>query len=193
MLVSCAHDGPKSSADFAGEFKKICIEGNGKGRIELMTTKQNFSYESQVDRKNNRFDLSMDFPVIGERQIEFSLDPEIANKEIKNSEILDLLDQQLGDRADKKRIAKAIEEFFVFASDFMRFKVANIYPKHFLGSFLNDHFIMERTTSSYRFTVDNSVPNDKFYERLVFKIYLKQISNEAILTLFLVPQSCDRQ
>ncbi|MBC7429290.1 MAG: hypothetical protein H7336_11800 [Bacteriovorax sp.] len=193
MLASCAHEAPKTSADFAGEFKKICIEGSGKGRIELMSTRQNFSYESQVDRKNNRFDLSMDFPVIGERQIEFSLNPEIANKEIKNSEITDLLDKQLGERPDKKRIAKTIEEFFVFASDFMRFKVANVYPKHFMGSFLNDHFIMERTTPSYRFTVDNSVPNEKFYERLIFKIYVKEISNEAILTLFLVPQSCDRQ
>ncbi|MBC7712243.1 MAG: hypothetical protein H7177_02830 [Rhizobacter sp.] len=158
-----------------------------------MTTKQNFSYESQVDRKNNRFDLSLDFPVVGERQIQFSLNPEVANKEIKNSEITAMLDQQLGERADKKRIAKTIEEFFVFASDFMRFKVANVYPKHFSGSFNNEHFIMERTTPSYRFIVDNSVPNDKFYERLIFKIYSKDLSNDAILTLFLVPQSCDRQ
>jgi hypothetical protein len=191
LVTSCATISPKTAADFAGEFKKICIEGSGKGRIELMTNKQNFSYESQVDRKKDRFYLALDFPVVGERQIEFSLNSETANREIKNSQITEMLDEQIGSRPDKKRIAKTIEEFFVFISDFMHFRVANVYPKHFMGSYLNDHFIMERTTSSYRFVVDNSVSNDQFFERLIFKIYAKQISNEAILTLFLVPQSCD--
>jgi hypothetical protein len=157
-----------------------------------MKTKQNFSYESQVNRKKNRFDLVLDFPIVGERQIEFSLNPEVANREIKDSEISRMLDEQLGDIKDKKRVVKTIEEFFVFASDFMRFRLAKVYPKHFQSNFYDNHFTMERTTPSYRFVVDNFVPNDKFYERLVFKIYAKELSNEAILTLFLVPDSCDR-
>lgn len=191
LITSCGELTPKTQADNAAEFKKICIEGSGKGRIELMAIKHTFTYESQVDRKKNKFDLVLDFPVIGERQIQFSLNPEIANREIKDSELTELLNEQLGERSDKKRISKAVEEFFVFASDFMRFKVANVFPKHYSSSFNNGHFILERHTPSYRFVVDNSVPNEKFFERLVFKIFVKDLSNEAILTLFLVPDSCD--
>lgn len=193
LITSCGELKTQNSSDYSKEFKKICIEGNGKGRIELMTTKQTFSYESQVDRKNNRFDLVLDFAVIGERQIQFSLNPEIANREIKNSEISQLLNEQLGDRPNKKRIAKAVEEFFVFASDFMRFKVANVFPKHYSAAFKSDHFILERSTPSYRFEVDNFVPNEKYYERLVFKLFAKDLSNDAILTLYLVPDACDNQ
>nr|BDT29798.1 hypothetical protein BHI3_32640 [Bacteriovorax sp. HI3] len=133
----------------------------------------------------------LDFPVIGERELALSLDPEFVNRTIKNSEITELLKDQLGERTDKARIAKSIEEFFVFASDFMRFKAAKVYPKHFSASFSDNHFIMERTTPSYRFVVDNSVPNQKFYERVVFKIFVKDLSNDPILTLFLVPKECD--
>lgn len=133
----------------------------------------------------------LDFPVVGERELALSLDPEQVNRTIKNSEITELLKDQLGERTDKARIAKAIEEFFVFASDFMRFKAANVYPKHFSASFSDNHFIMERSTPSYRFVVDNSVSNQKFYERVVFKIYVKDLSSDPILTLFLVPKECD--
>lgn len=113
------------------------------------------------------------------------------NRTIKNSEITELLNDQLGERTDKVRIAKSIEEFFVFASDFMRFKAAGVYPKHFSGSFSDNHFVMERSTPSYKFVVDSSVPNQKFYERVVFKIFVKDLSNDPILTLFLVPKECD--
>ncbi|AUN99621.1 hypothetical protein C0V70_16205 [Bacteriovorax stolpii] len=133
----------------------------------------------------------LDFPVIGERELALSLDPEFVNRTIKNSEITELLKDQLGERTDKAKIAKSIEEFFVFASDFMRFKAAKVYPKHFSASFSDNHFIMERTTPSYRFVVDNSVSNQKFYERVVFKIFVKDLSNDPILTLFLVPKECD--
>lgn len=133
----------------------------------------------------------LDFPVIGERELALSLDPEFVNRTIKNSEITELLKDQLGERTDKAKIAKSIEEFFVFASDFMRFKAAKVYPKHFSASFSDNHFIMERTTPSYRFIVDNSVSNQKFYERVVFKIFVKDLSNDPILTLFLVPKECD--
>ncbi|MBY0413238.1 MAG: hypothetical protein K2Q18_03690 [Bdellovibrionales bacterium] len=110
---------------------------------------------------------------------------------IKNSELTSFLSEQIGEREDKKKIIKSVEEFFVFASDFMRFKAAKTYPKHFSSSFADGHFFLERSTPSYRFVVDSFSENDKFYERVVFKIFIKDQSNNAIMTLFLVPQSCD--
>jgi hypothetical protein len=193
LLSSCAELTPVSSSNNLAELKKICIEGSGKGRIELVNTKQTFTYESQVDRVKNKFDLVLDFSLIGERQIEFSLNPEVTNREIKNSEIAKMLNEQLGERADKKRIVKAVEEFFVFISDFMRFKVANVFPKHFSSKIINGHFILERETPTYRFNVDNAQDNSQFFERLIFKIFIKGFSNDAILTLFLVPESCDEK
>ena len=145
-----------------------------------------------MDRKDNKFDLVLDFPIVGERELALSLNPEIVNRTIKNSEISELLNDHLGERADKKKIAKSIEEFFVFASDFMRFKAAGVYPKHYLATFNNDHFILERSTPSYRFVVDSFSANENFYERVVFKIFIKDLSSNAILTLFLVPQSCEK-
>lgn len=191
FLASCSTPTTKNQSDYSAEFKKICVEGSGNGRIELLTTKHTFSYESQIDKKGNKFDLVLDFPVIGEREIALSLDPEIVNRSIKNSDITELLKEQLGERADKARIAKSIEEFFVFASDFMRFKAASIFPKHYQASFIDGHFIMERSTPSYRFVVDNFVPNQNFYERVLFKIYIKELSADPILTLFLIPKECD--
>jgi hypothetical protein len=167
------------------------VEGSGKGRIELMSTKHTFSYESRIDRPQNKFDLVLDFPIVGERELNISLDPAVTNRAIKNSELTALLNEQLADRTDKKIIAKSIEEFFVFASDFMRFKAAKVYPKHYTSSFVDGHFLLERTTASYRFVVDSYELNDKFYERVVFKIFVKDLSSNATLTLFLVPQSCD--
>lgn len=173
-------------------LKKICIEGSGKGRIELLKNKQTFSYESEVDRKKNKFNLVLDFPVVGEQRVEFSLDPRVANQEIKNSEITNLLSEELKGRADSRQIKKAVEEFFVFTSDFMRFRLAGVVPPHFLVSHSNGHFILERSTSSYLFVVDNFSLNEKFFERLVLKIYAKKILNDPILTFFLVPESCDQ-
>jgi hypothetical protein len=191
LLSSCATDTIKNKIDNSTEFKKICVEGSGKGRIELPTNKYTFSYESKMDRVGNKFDLVLDFPIVGEREVNISLDPQITNRAIKNSELTRYLDEQLGDNKDKARITKSIEEFFVFASDFMRFKAAGVYPQHYAATFSNDHFILERSTNSYRFVVDNYSPNQKFYERVVFKIFVKDLSSNAIMTLFLVPQSCD--
>lgn len=191
FLTSCADHVIKNKSDFSTEFKKICVEGSGKGRIELLNNKYTFSYESRMDRRGNKFDLVLDFPIIGERELNISLDPAVVNRTIKNSEITEFLNEQLGERPDKARIAKSIEEFFVFASDFMRFKAAKVYPKHYASSFSNDHFILERETPSYRFVVDNFSANQNFYERVVFKIFIKDLSSNAIMTLFLVPQSCD--
>lgn len=168
------------------------MEGSGRGRIELLTTKYTFTYESQFDRRGNKFDLVLDFPVVGEKALYISLDPEEMNRTIKSSEIAEMLNEQLEGNSNKKRIAKAVEEFFVFASDFMRFKAAKTYPKHYSSSFVDGHFVLERNTNSYRFAVDNFSSNENFYERTVFKIFIKDLSPNAILTLFLVPQSCEK-
>lgn len=176
---------------YSSEFKKICLSSSGKGRIEILNVKHTFSYESELKRAQNRFDMVLDFPVVGERELSLSLDPSVVNRTIKSSQITDLLKEQLGERPDQQRISKAIEEFFVFASDFMRFRANNNYPAHFQSSLMNDHFILERSTNSYRFVVDNFSANEKFFERTVFKIFIKNLSNDPILTLFLVPQSCD--
>lgn len=168
------------------------MEGSGRGRIELLTTKHTFTYESQFDRSGNKFDLVLDFPVVGEKPLYISLDPEEMNRSIKSSEVTQMLNEQLEGNPNKKRIAKAVEEFFVFASDFMRFKAANVYPKHYSSSFVDGHFVLERNTNSYRFVVDNFSSNENFYERTIFKIFIKDLSPNAILTLFLVPQSCEK-
>lgn len=168
------------------------MEGSGRGRIELLTTKHTFTYESQFDRAKNKFDLVLDFPVIGEKAIFISLNPKLMNEQIKSSEISVMLSDQLGNNPNKIRIVKAIEEFFVFVSEFMQFKAANAYPEHYLPSFIDGHFVLERSTKSYRFTVDNFSSNEKFYERSIFKIFIKDYSSSAILTLFLVPESCEK-
>ena len=167
------------------------MDGSGKGRIELLTTKHTFTYESQFDRAGNKFDLVLDFPVVGEKALYISLDPARMSNEIKSSEISLMLKDQLNDNPNKKNIVKAIEEFFIFTSDFMRFKADKIYPRHYSSSFIDDHFILERTDGAYRFVIDNYVSNEKFYERSVFKIFDKDLSPSPILTLFLVPQTCE--
>jgi hypothetical protein len=139
----------------------------------------------------NRFDMVLDFPIIGERELALSLNPELVNRTIKDSQITELLKEQLGERVDRQRISKSIEEFFVFASDFMRSKSTNTYPKNFSSSLNDGHFTLERSTASYRFVVDNFSDNQEFYERSVFKIFIKNFSTDPILTLFLVPQACD--
>jgi hypothetical protein len=173
------------------EFQKICLNGSGKGRVELLSTKHIFNYEAVLDRKQNKFDLALDFPVVGEKLLSLSLIPEVANLEVKNSEISELLKDHIGPREDRARIAKSVEEFFVFASDFLRYRANNIIPPHYSYEFKDGHFLMERNTKSYKFVVDNFSVNEKFYERTVFKIYIKDHSPDAIVTLFLVPQACE--
>ena len=174
-------------------MKKICIEGSGKGRIELAGSKYIFTYESQVDRLKNLFELALDFPIIGESKVSLSLNPREVSKQIGHSQLVEVLQEQVGDRTDRDQIVKTIEEFFVFASDFIHYKTSGVYPTHFKASSENEHFILNRETPHYHFQVDNFSENPKYFERTVFKIFLKSTSlTDPIMTLFLVPQSCDR-
>ena len=175
------------------KFKKICIAGSGKGRIELVGSKYTFSYESQFNLKKNIFELALDFPIIGETRVELSLNPKEVSKKIGHSELIGVLRQQIGDRADLEEVIKTVEEFFVFASDFIHYKAFSVYPVHFKSNFENDHFNLERSTPHYIFQIDNFSENENYFERTVFKIFVKSVS-ETIprMTLFLVPQACDK-
>ncbi len=167
------------------------MSSSGKGRVELLSTKHTFSYESVLNKQQNKFDLAFDFPIVGEKLLSLSLDPEIVNRDIKNSQITELLKNEIGGREDRAKIAKSVEEFFVFTSEFLKFRASGQIPAHYAVQLKDDHFLLERTTPSYRFVVDNFAANDQFYERSVFKIYIKDHSPDAIVTLYLVPQACD--
>ena len=181
-----------SNAETQNLFRKICIEGSGRGRIELLSQKQLFSYESLIDKKKNIFLLGLEFPVIGERRVALSLSPSDVNKVIKNSEIIELLKDYLNERHDRDKISKAIEEFFVFTSDFLRFKSNNIVPVHYDITLKNDHFLLEKSTQTYRFLVDNFDLGESFYQRFVLKLFINDYGNEPIVTLFLIPESCEK-
>lgn len=175
------------------QFKKICLEGSGKGRIELVGSKYTFGYESLINRSANIFDLALDFPIIGETQVSLSLNPADVSKQIGKTELIEVLRDKVGDRPDRNEIIKTIKEFFVFASDFARYKAASTYPSHFTANSANDHFVLFRDTPHYKFSVDNYSDNETYFERTVFQIFLKSRSiSDPIMTLFLVPQKCDR-
>lgn len=184
-------EGRSQKEIYLREFKKICITSSGKGRVELLSTKHTFDYEAELNQKQNIYNLAFNFPLVGEKMLSLSLNPEVVNRDIKNSEISELLKNEIGGRQDRARIAKAVEEFFVFASEFLRYRAAGIVPAHYAVQLKDDHFLLERTTPSYRFVVDNFAANEQFYERSVFKIYIKDHSPDAIVTLYLVPQTCE--
>ena len=158
-----------------------------------MGSKYTFAYESQINHLKNLFELALDFPIIGESKVELSLNPKEVSKQISHSDLVEVLQQQVGERADRDQIVKTIEEFFVFASDFIRYKASGVYPAHFTSNSENNHFILSRETPHYIFLVDNFSENQNYFERTVFKIFLKSSSpTNPIMTLFLVPQSCDK-
>lgn len=120
-----------------------------------------------------------------------SLNPKVVSTQIGRTELIGLLRQRIGDRTDLEQIIKTVEEFFVFASDFINYKNLGIYPAHFKATLNDDHFILMRETPHYVFSVDNFSDNQTYFERSIFKIFLKtQGYSEPIMTLFLVPQNC---
>ena len=158
-----------------------------------MGSKYTFAYESQINRLKNLFELALDFPIIGESKVSLSLNPREVSQQIGHSELVEVLKERVGDRADRDQVVKTIEEFFVFASDFIRYKASAVYPNHFKSSSENNHFILDRETPHYIFRVDNFSENQTYFERTVFNIFLKSSSlSNPIMTLFLVPQSCDK-
>jgi len=174
------------------ELKKICVEGSGKGRVELMSIKHTFDYESEIDKKKNLFNLVCDFPIVGEKSLALSLNPDVAKRSIKNFEFTDALKEHLGERPDAPKIVKALEDFFLYLSDFLKHKSTGVYPKNYTPTFKDGHFFMERTMNGTRFLVDSFQSNETYYERVQLKLFVKELSNDAIVTLFLVPQTCEK-
>lgn len=122
-----------------------------------------------------------------------SLNPKEVSKTIGHSDLIEILREQVGERSDRDQIVKTITEFFVFASDFIHYKASEVYPTHFTSNSENNHFILSRETPHYTFQIDNFSENQNYFERTVFKIFLKSSSTTApVMTLFLVPQSCDK-
>lgn len=143
--------------------------------------------------RKNLFELALDFPIIGETKVDLSLNPKEVSRKIGRTELIEVLRNQIGDLPNREEVIKTIEEFFVFASDFIRYKALKVYPAHFSSSSKENHFNLERETRHYIFQVDNFSENESFFERTVFKIYLKSSSlTNPCMTLFLVPQSCDK-
>ncbi len=158
----------------------------------MIGSKYTFGYESLLNRPKNVFDLALDFPIIGETQVTLSLNPAEVSRQIGKTELVEVLREKVGDRPDKEEIVKTIKEFFVFASDFVRYRAANVYPTHFTANSDNGHFVLFRETTNYKFNVDNFSDNETYFERTVFQIFYKRRSvSDPIMTLFLVPQKCD--
>lgn len=171
------------------EFLKICVEGEGRGRIEFLGDKHTFSFESKLDH-SDKFLLGLDFPVVGEKLLTINLDPVVMNNVVKDSQLAQFLQEKVPESPNKKRIMKSVAEFFVFSSEFMRARVYKTLPKNYESSFKDEHFLLERQTPSYRFLVDNYSVNNRFYERTIFQIFIKKYSPDPILTLFLAPTDC---
>jgi len=151
-----------------------------------------FGYEALINRKKKAFDLALDFPIIGETIVSLSLNPKEVSKQIGKTELVEVLREKIGERSDREEVLKTIKEFFVFASDFIQYRAASTYPRHFSALSDNGHFLLFRETIHYKFMIDNFSENPTFFERTVFKIFQKNASlTDPIMTLFLVPQSCD--
>lgn len=169
------------------------MEGSGKGRIEIASSKYVFDYESQINKKTNRFELAFAFPIIGEKRLSLSLNPKEAAKEINRSEILQAIESQISNHYNKVELLQAMEEFFVLTSEFLYYRSNLKFPSSYTTRIENDHFIMGRTHSRFRFEVESYDEGQGFFKRVVVKIFpITPSASAALFTLFLVPEACDR-
>lgn len=174
-------------------FNKVCITGTGKGRIEFLANKYPFTYESTLDRANKQFQLAFDFPIVGERKMILDLDPRKTAQKLNHSQIVRLLQSQIGEREDKENIIQAVEEFFVLTSEFIQFRAVNKFPEIYETEFKNDHYILKRIHGDHLFVVDSFILNKDFFERVIVKVFPNKSSESSpILTLFLVPETCEK-
>ncbi len=71
-LVSCAHVVQKKTRTPEEFLKKICLSGSGKGRLEFLSEKYRFSYDSSNDIKEKRWTLAVNVPLLGEEVVELN-------------------------------------------------------------------------------------------------------------------------
>jgi len=174
-------------------FKKICLEGSGKGRIELVNAKYTFDYESQINKSTQYFDLALAFPIIGERKISLSLDPKITAKEISQSAVLSLIEDKIGNRYNKVQVMQAMEEFFVLTSEFLYYKSKDKLPPVYQVKFEGDHFFLVRNHGNFRFEIESYAPENEFFRRVLVKIFpIENANSSPLFTMFLVPETCDK-
>lgn len=194
-MVSCSSLNSSQPLDvnFEKLYQKICVEGSGKGRLEFLAHKYPFTYESLIDRPNNNFNLAFDFPIVGEKKLTLSLDPKKTAQKINHSQMVRLIESQIEEREDKESIIESVEEFFVLTSEFVQFKALNKTPTHYKATVKDDHFLLRREHGQSLFEIDAFVQNEKYFERVILKVFPKNNSqNDPILSLFLIPEACEK-
>ncbi len=170
------------------------MESTGKGRIELVNAKYVFDYEAQVNKRTNYFDLALAFPIIGEKKVSLSLDPKVTAKEINRSELLKMIEGQIGERYNKEQIMNAMEEFFVLTSEFLYYRSREKFPTSYTFRHENEHFYMQRPHAQFRFEVEGFEEVEGFFRRVLVKIFpLSPESSASLFTLFLVPETCEQK
>lgn len=169
------------------------MEGTGKGRLELLTSKYVFDYESQINKETNHYDLALAFPIIGEKKLSLSLNPKETAEEISHSDFLQTIESRIGEHYNKAQIMSALEEFFVLTSEFLYYRTKEKFPTSYTARIEKDHFFMERPHAQFRFEVESFNEENGFFKRVLVKIFpLKPESSSALFTLFLVPETCER-
>ncbi len=178
-------------------MQKICVEGQGKGRIEFLQRKLLFSFESAFNHKKKTFDLALDFPLVGESTIEVILNPKEMLGQIERmgffSQLRDEIYNQVGNEAKYKTIENELKEFFVLLSEFLAWKKVQQLPEFYNLTWKNEHLFFERQHGRYLFLVD-AFYFDSYARRLEFSLRQKgQDLSASSLVLFLAFDQCDTQ
>ncbi len=191
MIACTTTTSQKNEKTFSENFKKVCFLSSGKGRIEFLKKKFVFDYETNLDLLKNQFQLSFDFPIVGEKVVTMSLNPKDTAKLLTRSGFVQQLKNEIGENEDQEKISNAIEEFVVLTSEIIQFQAKNKIPTHYQHQFNDGHFIMQRIHGGFIYTVDSFDLGESFFKRLVMKIQTEsQNQNDSILTLYLVPEAC---
>jgi len=152
-----------------------------------------FEYDTAIDLERNQFQLSLDFPIVGEKIVSMSLNPKDTAKELSKSGFIRLLKSEVGENENQEMIFMAVEEFIVLTSEMVQFHVKNKIPTHYQHHIKDGHFVMQRSHGDFDYLVDSFDLDEKFFKRLVMKIQSKnQLQNDPILTLYLVPETCQK-
>jgi hypothetical protein len=137
--------------------------------------------------------LVLDFPIVGEKKMALSLDPRVTAKHVNQSQLVRLIERQMDERSDKENIIEGVQEFLVLTSEFVQFKAQKKIPTLYNFSEKDGHYFLKREHGDHLYEIDAFVLNEKFFERVVIKIYSKlNVQNGPILTLFLIPETCEK-
>lgn len=158
-----------------------------------MTSRYVFSYEAETDLSKDVFNLALTFPVVGEKVLAFNFDQNAVRKSLKSSGISSILLKQFGNRSDLHEVTESLENFLIFSAEFMKAKAYKSYPNDFGAFVLDNNYYLEKRVEKFVYQIEASSLNEKYFERLKFKIYNKSNLTNPILTLFLILDSCDER